>query len=98
MAIHWGDWDGAIGRNHQMLLDNSTYQLALAHSIGGPINNNVVILLEKAEHYEERPRLPFRPKALPKLPSTKPKGLSLKRFCRARSGEGTVSVCDHAFK
>ncbi len=70
--------------NHQMLLDTPPYQMALAHSIGGPINNNVIILLEKAEHYEERPRLPFRPKALPKLPSTKPKGLSLEALFAER--------------
>ena len=73
-----------VVENHQMLLDNPTYQMALAHSIGGPINNNVVILLEKAEHYEERPRLPFRPKALPKLALTKPKGLSLETLFAER--------------
>jgi acetyl-CoA acetyltransferase len=70
--------------NHHMLLDNSTYQMSLAHSIGGPINNNVVILLEKAEHYEDRPRLPFRPKALPKLAGAKPKGLSLETLFAER--------------
>jgi hypothetical protein len=73
-----------VVENHQMLLDNPTYQMALAHSIGGPINNNVVILLETAEHYEERPRLPFRPKALPKLALTKPKGLSLETLFAER--------------
>jgi acetyl-CoA acetyltransferase len=66
-----------VVENHRMLLDTPTYQLALSHSIGGPINNNVVILLEKTEHYEQRPRLPFRPKALPKLAQMKPKGMSL---------------------
>ncbi len=60
-----------------MLLSSPQYQMALAHSIGGPINNNVVILLEKTEHYAQRPRLPFRPKLLPKLAKMKPKGMSL---------------------
>ena len=63
--------------NHRILLDTQAYQMALAHSIGGPINNNVVTLLEKTDHFEQRPRLPFRPKALPKLAEMKPKGMSL---------------------
>ncbi len=66
-----------VVENHRMLLDTPAYQMALAHSIGGPINNNVVTLLEKTDHFEQRPRLPFRPKALPKLAEMKPKGMSL---------------------
>jgi acetyl-CoA C-acetyltransferase len=66
-----------VVENHRMLLDTPVYQMALGHSIGGPINNNVVILLEKTEHYMQRPRLPFRPQALPELARMKPKGISL---------------------
>jgi len=52
--------------------------MALAHSIGGPINNNVVTLLEKTDHYESRQdHHPFKPTGLPKLAAPKPKGLSL---------------------
>ena len=42
--------------------------MALAQSIGGPINNNVVTLLEKTDHYESRQdHHPFKPTGLPKL-------------------------------
>jgi len=74
-----------VVENHAMLLQTPAYQLALAHSIGGPINNNVVTLLEKTEHYENRPRLPFRPGGLPKLASMKPKGLSLETLFAERN-------------
>jgi hypothetical protein len=74
-----------VVENHTMLLKTPAYQLALAHSIGGPINNNVVTLLEKTEHYENRPRLPFRPGVLPKLASMKPKGLSLETLFAERN-------------
>ena len=67
-----------VVENHLMLLGTPAYQMALAHSIGGPINNNVVTLLEKTDHYESRPdHLPFKPTVLPKLAEPKPKGLSL---------------------
>ena len=61
-----------------MLLETPQYHMALAHSIGGPINNNVVTLLEKTDHYESRlDHHPFKPTGLPKLAASKPKGLSL---------------------
>ncbi|MGQ4807497.1 hypothetical protein NKDENANG_00849 [Candidatus Entotheonellaceae bacterium PAL068K] len=66
-----------VVENHRILQESPQYQMALAHSIGGPINNNVVILIEKTDHYVQRPRLPFRPKLLPKLAEMKPKGWSL---------------------
>lgn len=67
-----------VVENHQMLLNTPEYQMALAHSIGGPINNNVVTLLEKTEHYAARPEhRPFKPTSLPKLAAPKPKGLTL---------------------
>lgn len=66
-----------VVENHRMLLDTPAYQMALAHSIGGPINNNVVTLLEKTDHFEQQPRLPFRPKSLPRLAEMKPRGMSL---------------------
>jgi acetyl-CoA C-acetyltransferase len=67
-----------VVENHRMLLGTPAYQMALAHSIGGPINNNVVTLLEKTDHYESRPdHLPFKPTVLPRLAEPKPKGLSL---------------------
>jgi len=74
-----------VVENHRMLLETPDYQMALAHSIGGPINNNVVTLLEKTEHYASLPeRLPFKPKLLPKLAAPKPKGLSLETLFTER--------------
>ena len=67
-----------VAEDHRMLLETPQYQMALAQSIGGPINNNVVTLLEKADHYESRQdHHPFKPTGLPKLAAPKPKGLSL---------------------
>ena len=66
-----------VVENHRMLLNTNAYQMALAHSIGGPINNNVVTLLEKTEHFEQRDRWPFKPIGLPQLAHMKPKGMSL---------------------
>jgi len=74
-----------VVENHRLLLDTPEYQMALAHSIGGPINNNVVTLLEKTEHYESRQdHLPFKPKLLPKLAAPKPKGLTLETLFAER--------------
>ncbi len=67
-----------VVEDHRMLLETPQYHMALAHSIGGPINNNVVTLLEKTDHYESRQdHHPFKPTGLPKLAAPKPKGLSL---------------------
>lgn len=64
--------------NHMMLLRTPGYHMALAHSVGGPINNNVVTLLEKAEHYAARKNhQPFKPTQLPKLAESKPRGVSV---------------------
>jgi hypothetical protein len=66
-----------VVENHRMLLDTEAYQMALAHSIGGPINNNVVTLLEKTDHFEQREHWPFKPIGLPELAAMKPKGTTL---------------------
>src|SRR5262245_53811633 len=74
-----------VVENHRMLLDTPEYQMALAHSIGGPINNNVVTLLEKTDHSACTPDpLPFKPKLLPKLAAPKPKGLTLETLFAER--------------
>jgi acetyl-CoA acetyltransferase len=67
-----------VVENHRMLRETSAYQMALAHSIGGPINNNVITLLAKTDHYESRVEYrPFKPMGLPRLAVPKPRGLSL---------------------
>ena len=73
-----------VVENHHMLMDTPTYQMALAHSIGGPINNNVVTLLEKTEHYQATQRAPFKPASLPILAAPKPRGMSLEALFAER--------------
>jgi acetyl-CoA acetyltransferase len=73
-----------VVENHQMLMDTPAYQMALSHSIGGPINNNVVTLLEKTEHYQNAQRPPFKPTSLPLLAAPKPRGMSLEALFAER--------------
>jgi len=65
-----------IVENHQML-KNGVYQSALSHSIGGPINNVVVVLMETRDHYQKRPFLPYRPTSKPALGQLKPQDITL---------------------
>ena len=73
-----------VVENHRMLIDTPEYQVALSQSIGGPINNNVVTLLEKSEHYEATQREPFKPGSLPTLAAPKPRGMSLETLFAER--------------
>ena len=73
-----------VVENHQMLMDRPEYQVALSHSIGGPINNNVVTLLEKSQHYEDSQREPFKPGSLPTLAAPKPRGMTLETLFAER--------------
>lgn len=65
-----------IVENHR-LITQGRFQAGLAHSIGGPINNNVVTLLEKTSHYRQRPRPELAPWGLPPLGRMKPKNLTV---------------------
>lgn len=65
-----------VVENHRMILDGR-FQAGLSHSIGGPINNNVVILLEAAAHLEKRAPVPYRPVGLPALSRLKPPTVTL---------------------
>ena len=65
-----------IVENHRLILDRG-FSAALSHSIGGPINNNVVTLLERSEQFELRPHESFKPWGLPSLGKMKPKGVNL---------------------
>lgn len=65
-----------IVENHQLILDKG-FSAGLSQSIGGPINNNVVTLLERTEHYENRSHTAFKPWGLPSLGKMKPKGINL---------------------
>jgi acetyl-CoA C-acetyltransferase len=65
-----------IVENHRLIREQG-FSAGLSHSIGGPINNNVVTLLERSEQYETRPHEPFKPWGLPFLGKMKPKGVNL---------------------
>jgi hypothetical protein len=65
-----------VVENHRLIIDRG-FQAGLSHSIGGPINNNVVIILERAEHFAGRSHEPFKPWGLPTLGKLKPKEVNL---------------------
>jgi hypothetical protein len=65
-----------IVENHRLIRERG-FAAGLSHSIGGPINNNVVTLLEKSEYYDSRPHEPYKPWGLPSLGKMKPKGVHL---------------------
>ncbi len=65
-----------IVENHQ-LINERGFSAGLSHSIGGPINNNVVTLLERSDHYDARAHERFKPWGLPSLGHMKPKGVNL---------------------
>lgn len=74
-----------IVENHR-LITGGRFDLGLAHSIGGPINNNVVTLLERTRHYEERPHPEVSPWGLPGLGRVKPRGVGVNELL-AQGGE-----------
>jgi len=65
-----------VVENHRLIREKG-FKAGLSHSIGGPINNNVVILLEQAEHYRRRRHEPFKPWGLPSLGTLKPKHVTV---------------------
>ncbi len=62
--------------NHRLIREGG-FAAGLSHSIGGPINNNVVILLERTGHFERRASEPYKPWGLPSLGTPKPKSVSV---------------------
>jgi acetyl-CoA C-acetyltransferase len=75
-----------VVENHRLILSKG-FDAGLSHSIGGPINNNVVILLEKEEHFRKRSPEPFRPQRLPQLGKIKPKEVTVEALL---ASEGAV--------
>ncbi|MDD2367514.1 MAG: thiolase family protein [Desulfuromonadaceae bacterium] len=65
-----------IVENHR-LINERGFAAALSHSIGGPINNNVVTLLERTENFENRSHEVFKPWGMPSLGRMKPKDINL---------------------
>ncbi|BCR03519.1 thiolase [Desulfuromonas versatilis] len=73
-----------IVENHQMVRAGR-FKAGLSHSIGGPINNNVVILVEQTRHLEKRNPVPYRPDSLPALSRLKPAGVTLESVFAKKS-------------
>lgn len=65
-----------IVENHRLIREEG-FTAGLSHSIGGPINNNVVTLLERNDHYLSRAHEPFKPWGGPSLGRLKPKGVTM---------------------
>lgn len=65
-----------IVENHNLVMERGL-EAGLSHSIGGPINNNVVILLERAEHFSTRSHEPYKPWGLPSLGKLKPRNINI---------------------
>jgi len=78
-----------IVENHRFLTSGQ-YQAALSHSIGGPINNNVVVLLETEQSYLKRKPTSYHLSDVISLGQLKPVSMSLetvlgeKQRCVAR--------------
>lgn len=73
-----------VVENHQLIRELG-FSAGLSHSIGGPINNNVVTILERSDHYEKRRPEPFKPWGLPSLGKMKPKGVNLESLLETGS-------------
>jgi len=76
-----------IVENHRLII-NGRFRAGLSHSIGGPINNNVVVLMERTDRFERRSHEPYRPWGMPSLGRLKPKGVNLEALL-ADSGRCT---------
>ena len=79
-----------IVENHRLIREHG-FTAGLSHSIGGPINNNVVTLLERSEHFESRPHDPFKPWGMPTLGKMKPKGANLESLLASSGAKSTGS-------
>jgi len=77
-----------VVENHR-LLQAGRFKGGLSHSIGGPINNNVVILLERSDSFNSRLPQRFKPWGLPRLGHLKPPGANLASLLAEGPCEGT---------
>lgn len=79
-----------IVENHRLIREKG-FSVGLSHSIGGPINNNVVTVMERSEHYDTRSHQQFKPWGLPSLGRMKPKGVNLESLLAAEGAMVTGS-------
>ncbi len=85
-----------VVENHQMLLTRR-FKAGLSHSIGGPINNNVVILLERSESYAARNPKLFKPWGMPALGRLKPADIVLEKIIGDDGLEGSFVTATTRF-
>jgi len=84
-----------IVENHRLILERG-FAAGVSHSIGGPINNNVVILLERNEHFQARSHEPYKPWGLPSLGRMKPKNVTLEALLANGNAAGGSFVTSTA--
>jgi hypothetical protein len=85
-----------VVENHQMLLSRR-FKAGLSHSIGGPINNNVVILLERSDSHAARNPRSFKPWGMPSLGRLKPATAILERIIGAEGVDGSFVTATTRF-
>lgn len=85
-----------VVENHHLLLTRR-FRAGLSHSIGGPINNNVVILLERNESYAGRNPRSFKPWGMPSLGRLKPAVATLERIIGPAGIEGAFVTATTRF-
>lgn len=73
-----------VVENHR-LIRSGRFAAGLSHSIGGPINNNVVILLEATAHRQARGGQPYRASRGDGLSRLKPAGITLDSLFQDKS-------------
>ncbi len=85
-----------IVENHQFLLKRR-FDAGLSHSIGGPINNNVVTLLERSDSFERRAPTRFKQWGLPRLGRLKPAEVNLPALLAGGPIEGNFVAATTRF-
>jgi acetyl-CoA C-acetyltransferase len=85
-----------VVENHRLIRERG-FTAGLSHSIGGPINNNVVILLEKAQHFARRAGEPYKPWGLPPLGRIKPKHVTVDALLAEGPVEGSFVTATTRF-
>jgi acetyl-CoA C-acetyltransferase len=85
-----------VVENHR-LLQSGRFRGGLSHSIGGPINNNVVILLERSDSFTKRLPKRFKPWGLPRLGQLKPPTATIAALLEEGPCEGTFVAATTRF-
>lgn len=77
-----------VVENHRLIREKG-FKAGLSQSIGGPINNNVVIFLEETGHYLRRNHERYKPWGLPPLGRIKPKEVTVEALLASGPVDGS---------